>query len=57
MGDPIYDAVFSLARLFIVHCLLPVFIFLSVYFLGLRDFRVKFDFAGFTSGLIRSFFK
>jgi len=37
------DLAGALFQLFIAHCSMPVFIFLLVYFTGLRDFSRIFD--------------
>jgi hypothetical protein len=56
MAYYLYNLIGDLAAIFVVYCSLPLFFFLTVYFLGLRDFTQNFDFRGFAANLIRRFF-
>jgi hypothetical protein len=51
----LYNLIGYAAALFVVYCSLPMFIFLTVYLVGLRDFNKYFDFRGFAANLIRRF--
>lgn len=45
-----------LLRFGLIHCTFPVFVFLLVFTLGLRDFTRIVDFRGLLRNLVRRFF-